>query len=63
MKLRDLDSIIYSKTGDIQFVIVYDYETNTDLETDCSFEYAREHYGDRVVKRISAYGDSLVITV
>ena len=63
MKLHELSSIIYSKTGDIQFVIIYDYETNTDLETNCSFEYAREHYGDREVKRISAYKDDLVITV
>ncbi len=63
MKISDLSSIIYSKTGDIQFVIIYDYEKYTDLETNCSFEYARDRYGDREVKRITAYGDSLIITV
>ena len=54
MKLKDLKSIIFSKTGDIQWCIVYDICNNVDLEYGCSVEYAYEHYGDREVKRISA---------
>lgn len=63
MKLKDFKPVIFSRTGDIQFVIIYDYESNTDLEVNCSFEYACEHYGDREVKRITAYGNDLVFTV
>lgn len=63
MKLKDLSGIIRSTTGSLQFVIVYDITTNTDLENDCSAEYAMKTYGDREVQRIQAEGDQLVITI
>lgn len=63
MKIKDLKSIIYSKTGDIQFVIIYDYETHTEIANGCSMEYAVCHYGDKKVKRITAYEDNIVITI
>ena len=63
MKIKDLNKIIYSKTGDIQFCIIYDFETNKDIANGCSMEYAVCHYGDKEVKRVSAYEDNIVITV
>lgn len=63
MKIKDLKSIIYSKTGDIQFVIIYDWATNTDIANECSMEYAICNYGDKEVKRITAYENNIVITI
>ena len=57
MKLKDLSSILYSKTGNIQFAIVYDYENHIDLEHGCSVEYAITHYGDYKVRRITSCFD------
>lgn len=54
MKVKDLKSVIFSQTGNIQLCIVYDIANNVDLENGCSVEYAYEHYGEREVKRISA---------
>lgn len=63
MKIKDLKTIIYSKTGDFQFVIIYDLATNTDIANGCSMEYAVCHYGDKEVKRVSAYENNIVITI
>lgn len=63
MKIKELKSIIYSKTGDIQFVIIYDRMTNTDIENGCSMEYAVCHYGNKEVKRVSADENMIVITI
>lgn len=63
MKIKDLKTIIYSKTGDFQFVIIYDLATNTDIENGCSIEYAVCHYGDKEVKRVSADENMIVITI
>jgi hypothetical protein len=52
MKLKELKTILYSKTGDYQWAIVYDWAKNIDLATGCSIEYAIEHYGECEVKRI-----------
>lgn len=57
MKLKDLSSILYSKTGNIQFAIVYDYENNRELEHGCSIDYAVANYGDYKVKRITSCFD------
>ena len=54
MKLKDLAPVAYSLTGDIQSCVVYDFNENIDLETDCSIEYAIKHYGDRDLHRISS---------
>lgn len=63
MKFKDLKSIIYSKTGDIQFVIIYDQATNTDIASECSIEYAICNYGNKEVKRITADYNNIVITI
>lgn len=63
MKLKELQSILYSRRGEIQFAIVYEYETNTDIENGCSVEYAVEHHGDREVKQIGAFENQILITV
>ena len=54
MKLKDLATVAYSLTGDIQSCIVYDCHENIDLETGCSIEYAIKHYGDRDLHRVSS---------
>ena len=54
MKLKDLAPVAYSLTGDIQSCVVYDFNENIDLETDCSIECAIKHYGDRDLHRISS---------
>lgn len=63
MKLTDLEAILRSERGNIQFAIVYDSSKDEDLETGCSLEYAVKNYGDKEVKRISAYDSKVVITV
>lgn len=63
MKLCDLKTILYSSRGSVQFAIVYDIATNADIEAGCSIEYAVEHYGDKEVKHIEAFGNQLIITV
>ena len=54
MKLKELESILISPRGSISRAIVYDLETDTELEYGCSVEYAVANYGEREVKRISS---------
>lgn len=69
MKLKDLKSVLYSQRGDIQSVIIYNYNLNKDVEIGCSIEYAIANYGDCIVKRIGSTLnpitalDCLVITI
>ena len=63
MKLRDLKNILYSTTGNVQFAIVYDPDTHTDLENGCSIDYAVKTYGDKEIERIEAYEHKLVLTI
>lgn len=63
MKVGDLKGIAYSSTGNIQFATVYDIDSDADLESGCSVEYAIKHYGDMEVKRIQAYGNELIINL
>lgn len=63
MILRDLKGILYSNTGNIQFATVYDIDSDADLESGCSVEYAINHYGNMEVKRIQAYGNELIINL
>lgn len=60
MKLNELKSILYSQTGSILWVIVYDSQTCSDLEQ-CSIEHAIKIYGEYEVRRLYAYENSLVI--
>ena len=63
MKLKELKSILYSSRGSVQFAIVYDSKTNTDIENGCSIDYAVEKHGDKEVKHIEAFENQLLITV
>lgn len=63
MKLKELSSILYSSRDNIQYCIVYDVKTNTDLENGCSVEYAIENYGEKEVKHLEAFVNQLLITV
>lgn len=48
MRLKDLKSVLRSRRGFIQFAIIYDSETNNDIESSCSIELKRSDYkGDR----------------
>ena len=63
MKLKELKSILFSNRGDIQWAIVYDYTNNVDLTEECAIEYAIANYGDRIVHRISASDNLIIISV
>ena len=63
MKLKDLENVLRSTRGVIQFAIIWDEKECKNLEDGCSVEYAVKEYGERTVKRISAYGNKLIITV
>ena len=63
MKLKELKSVLRSSRGSVQFAIVYDSKTNTDIENGCSIDYAVETHGDKEVIRIEAFENQLLITV
>ena len=63
MKLKELKSVLRSNRGSVQFAIVYDNKTNTDIESGCSIDYAVEKHGDKEVIRIEAFENQLLITV
>lgn len=63
MKLKDLKDVLHSQTGNIQFAIVWDYNTMKDLENGCSVDYAVAEYGKRELKQITATDDKLILTV
>ena len=63
MKLCELKDILCSGRGSIQIAIVYDTETNKDIEVGCSIDYAVLEYGNREVKRIQAHSNYLVIWI
>jgi hypothetical protein len=63
LTLNALAPVLRSRRGAIQFAIVYDSASNTDLENGCSVEYAVMNYGGREVKRIEAFENNLLITL
>lgn len=63
MQIKDLKSILYSTTGNVQFAVVYDSKTFTDIIDGCSIDYAVKEYGDYELKRIQADGNKLVLTI
>ena len=63
MKLKELKSVLYSNRGSVQFAIVYDSKTNTDIENGCSIDYAVKTHGDKDVVRIEVFENQLLITV
>lgn len=62
MKLNELKTILRSARGSIQFAILYDSKTNTDVANG-SVEYIVENYGEKKVVRIEAFESQLLITV
>ena len=63
MKLKDLETVLYSSRGNIQFAIVYDSNKNADIENGCAIEYAVKKYGENEVEHIEAFENQLVITI
>lgn len=63
MKLKELRTVLYSNRAGVQFAIVYDSKTNTDIESGCSIDYAVKKHGDKEVIHIEAFENQLLITV
>ena len=63
MKLIELKSVLYSNRGSVQFAIVFDSKTGTDIENGCTIDYAVQTHGDKEVIRIEAFENQLLITV
>lgn len=61
MKLKDLAPVLRSTFGNIQFAIVYDETTLSDIADGCSVDYAVKHYPDLTLDRITAYGNYLIL--
>lgn len=62
MKLKNLKSVLYSNRGNIQFSILYESKSNTDIATG-AIEYIIENYGEKTVKHIEAFENQILITV
>lgn len=62
MKLKDLKQILYSNRGSIQFAVMYDSKTNTDIERGTIDNIVANH-GEKEVVRIEAFENQLIITV
>lgn len=62
MKIRDLKSVAYSSHGDIQWAVVYDYNSQSDLMCG-SVECAIKEYGECELTRLQAHDDLLVLEV
>lgn len=62
MKLKELKPVLRSNRGSVQFAILYDSKTNSDIES-ASIDYIVENYGDKDVIRIEAFENQLIVTV
>lgn len=62
MKLNELSTILYSNRGEIQFAILYDSTTNTDVESG-AIDYIVKKYGEKEVKQIGAFENQILITL
>ena len=63
MKLKDLESVLHSHVGQIQWAVLWDGITGEIIVDDCSIDYAIKHYPDVIVEQIKARNDDLVIAV
>lgn len=63
MQIKELKSVLYSQTGNIQQAIVYDLAKNKDLENGCSIDYAVKEYGDIELKHIQADKNMIVLVI
>lgn len=62
MKLRDLKTVLFSRTGSIQMAILYDLARDEDV-AEGSIEHIVTFYPFVDVKRITAFHDKLIITI
>ena len=62
MKLKDLKSVLRSPRGGVQFAILYDSNTCTDI-AEASVDYIVENFPEKEVIRIEAFEHQLIITV
>ena len=63
MTINNLNGILYSNRGNIQFAVLYDISTNTEIINGCSIDYIVANYGDLIIKHITAENNNLIITV
>lgn len=62
MLIKDLKDLCYSCHSSIQMCILYDYNSNTDVDKG-SVEYIIKHYSDLELTRIQSYNDNLIFEV
>ena len=62
MKIRDLKPVAYSSHGDIQWAVVYDYNSQRNL-IHGSVECVIKEYGECELTRLQAQQDLLVLEV
>lgn len=62
MKIKDLASVLYSTTGNIQWAVLWDSTDCKDVVDDCSVDYIVKNYGESEITHIEAEGGKLVIT-
>ena len=63
MKLKELESILYSTRGFVQYAIVYDSKQDVDVASGCSIDWAVKTYGEADVVRIEAFENQLIVTI
>lgn len=62
MQIKDLKSIAYSSHGCVQMAVLYNYNTQKDLDSG-SIDYIIKNYGDLELTRIQACNDQLILEV
>lgn len=62
MKLSKMKSVLRSGRGALQFAILYDLNTCSDI-AEASIDYIVENYGERKVTKIEAFENKLIISV
>ena len=63
MKLKELEDILYSQRGYVQFATVYDAEQEADIASGCTIDWAVKTFAEKEVVHIQAAGNQLIITV
>ena len=63
MKIKDLKGIAYSVHGLLQWAVLYDYTSQTDIVSGCTVDHIIKEYGELELTRIQAVNDELVLEV
>ena len=63
MKVNELKSVLFSRVGDIQSVIIYSRTERKEIKNGCSAEYAIKNYGEKELLRIQAANNSIVLII